>query len=319
MAKRTEEEQQETLAEETALIFALFWRLWDKGTLAPARRVHSESIGQLVTGLQLALGSNTQARVSPVMLDRVQAFFRAFLQPVSSRIGDVVVRSTAHVPVEVASSLDRLVARVSKQNVDLANRTRLHRLELAKRQREDELRRQVSEAVIQDLSASVTDKLGEIPSGAARVSDIIAAAGLSMSDSWWKIERVIRTRTSAVFNEAQSDAVEDLAKMFPGVRKRWTELVDDKTGTPLDSRVGIDSIVLHGQIAPPTGQFTMPNDPRAPAKMVGQSWAHPPNRPNDRSIITPWMPGWPASVYKVSGTSRVSVDYRTGRTSGSME
>ncbi len=76
---------------------------------------------------------------------------------------------------------------------------------------------------------------------------------------------------------------------------RWTEKVDDATGRPLDKRVAGDSLVLHGQLAAPVGLalFIMPGwgTDKTSSAMAGDTWYHPPNRPYDRAILTPWFPG----------------------------
>lgn len=145
------------------------------------------------------------------------------------------------------------------------------------------------------------------------VADVIDAVGETFDQQWWQIERVVRTETSENYNSAQAEAILNLELDYPGqIFKRWTELVDDATGQPLDKRVAPDSLVLHGQVARPGELFTMPADPRAPAKMIGSTWSHPPNRPNDRSILTPWMPTWgvPGWVYQGGAKMQLAVRRR---------
>jgi hypothetical protein len=105
--------------------------------------------------------------------------------------------------------------------------------------------------------------------------------------------------------------------------RRWTEYVDDATGRPLDARVANDSLVLHGQVCfqpegatfegrstflvGGTGGFTMPPDGRVNAKLWGKRYAHPPNRPNDRSRLVPWKPTWGVPAYMVVGGQRMDV------------
>lgn len=118
---------------------------------------------------------------------------------------------------------------------------------------------------------------------------------------WWRAERIVRTEQAWAYNATQLDALVANAEGFPDMRVRWTELVSDSTGAPLDNRVGVDSLAIHGQAVKPGGVFTMPaTAPRAdsegrtrvPDSLVGLSWAHPPNRPNDRATLQPWRPGW---------------------------
>lgn len=113
----------------------------------------------------------------------------------------------------------------------------------------------------------------------------------SLDGQWWIFERAARTEASFTVNQAQADLVRVNAKQLPGLSKRWTEMVDD-TGRPLDKKVAPDSLAMHGQIVAPDEKFIMPPDERAPAKMVGKSWDSPPNRPNDRAVVLPWMKEW---------------------------
>jgi hypothetical protein len=135
-------------------------------------------------------------------------------------------------------------------------------------------------------------KLLQIEMKGVNVREFVGRAADLTEDQWWQMERLVRTETSRSYNQAQSDAITEIARTTPGLWKRWTELVDDWSGSPLDNKVARDSLVLHGQVARVDGHFTMPPDQRAPAVMVGKTWAQPPNRPNDRAVLTPWMREW---------------------------
>lgn len=111
-------------------------------------------------------------------------------------------------------------------------------------------------------------------------------------NEWWQAERITRTEIAAAFSQTAKDGMQEAAKELPDLMMRWTEAVDDQTGEPLDDRVAPDSIAMHGQLAPPGGQFTMPPDPDVSEKMWGKSWDAPPNRPNDRAALAPWRPDW---------------------------
>lgn len=113
----------------------------------------------------------------------------------------------------------------------------------------------------------------------------------------WRIERVLRTEILYAHNAAERDAIRVASRTYPDMMMRWTERINDTTGQPMDKRVALDSMVLHGQLAPPGGSFVMPNDPNVDTRTWGKSWDHPPNRPHDRAILTPWrrswgIPGW---------------------------
>lgn len=117
---------------------------------------------------------------------------------------------------------------------------------------------------------------------------------------WNGAERIVRTELSYAYNATARATNEEQASEYDGeIWNQWTEHVEG--GVPLDDRVGDDSLALHGQVAPPGGMFTQPpTSPRGEEvseSLVGQTWMHPPNRPNDRSVLVPWrqqwgVPGW---------------------------
>jgi hypothetical protein len=109
--------------------------------------------------------------------------------------------------------------------------------------------------------------------------------------SWPGAERIVRTEQSYAFNLGHRDAMVEASSELDGLYMRWTEHVDDD-GDPLDSRVGTDSIAMHGQLAEPGGVFTMPTDDDVSKSLQGRRWEHPPNRPNDRAVLAPWRYGW---------------------------
>jgi hypothetical protein len=85
------------------------------------------------------------------------------------------------------------------------------------------------------------------------------------------------------------------------------------TGEPLDDRVAVDSLALHGQLADAAGFFTMPatapvadkkGQTMVPAALVGLQWEFPPNRPNDRAVLSPWMSGWGVPAWEWVGGRR---------------
>lgn len=120
-------------------------------------------------------------------------------------------------------------------------------------------------------------------------------------NEWWQGERIVRTEVAWAYNATHADGVQAARSDLPDIMMRWSEHVDDATYEPLDARVAVDSIAMHGQLALPNGKFTMPpSAPVAdskghsivPVALVGKSWAFPPNRPNDRAVLAPWRPGW---------------------------
>ncbi len=133
--------------------------------------------------------------------------------------------------------------------------------------------------------------------------DFIDAIGDVFEGNRWQIERLAVTEASWAYNAAQSEVIRNSSADIPDLMSRWTELVNDTTGQPYDNRVAVDSMVLHGQVTPPNGVFTMPSEERAPTKMRGRTWPFPPNRPHDRAVVMPWHRSWgvPGWIYRDGG------------------
>lgn len=130
---------------------------------------------------------------------------------------------------------------------------------------------------------------------------------------WWQGERIVRTEMAYAFNATHADGIEESSKEIPELMQRWEEHCDE-SGAPLDNRVGVDSIAMHGQVARAGEAFFMPDDaPFADAKgrtevpdsLVGLSWDFPPNRPNDRAVLAPWMEDWGVPGWEYKGGRRV--------------
>lgn len=154
-------------------------------------------------------------------------------------------------------------------------------------------------------------------------SETVAGLSGMVDQSRYRAERIVRTETSFAWNTAHATALDDASELIPGLFRRWVEYVDDQTGAPLDGRVANDSLVLHGQVCftptnatmearstflvGGTGGFEMPRDGRVNAKLWGRRYAHPPNRPNDRSRIVGWKTDWPVPAYMVVNGQRMDV------------
>ena len=165
---------------------------------------------------------------------------------------------------------------------------------------------QTAAAMSSDAAVRLKSKLLQMDVSLATYGDAIDVVGDFHDAEWWRVERAVKTEASRVYNAARTDAIIDLAHDHPGMLKRWTELVDDATGMPMDKRVGVDSIVLHGQVAAPLAMFTFPPDSRVP-KMVGMSWVQPPNRPQDRAVLLPWLPSFGMPAWKYVAGQRITM------------
>lgn len=163
--------------------------------------------------------------------------------------------------------------------------------------------RRFAESVSTAVEAALATALSLEETPADAIDRIRAAT----EDEWWKSERIIHTEMAVAYNTANTDSIVLLGKQFPGLSKRWCELVDDATGQPLDDRVAQDSMVLHGQITTMSGLFVMPPDNRVSPRVWNLTYFCSPNRPNDRSVTMPWRPGWGVPGYLWKDGQRVPV------------
>ncbi len=160
----------------------------------------------------------------------------------------------------------------------------------------------VTKAVEDQLTLSLVT--GETPYEATRrVVDTV-------HNHWWQAERITRTELAWAANAGHYDGIQAAARVNRGLMMRWVEHCSDD-GTPLDNRVAVDSMAMHGQVAPAGGQFTMPdtapNGEAVPDSLVGQSWMFPPNRPNDRAVLAPWRKAWGGTGWRYEDGERVPI------------
>jgi hypothetical protein len=149
--------------------------------------------------------------------------------------------------------------------------------------------------------------IGETLDGAVkRVHSVIG-------EEWWRAERVARTEVCYGVNRSHADGIGELAKEDPGLMSQWIEFCSPD-GQPLDARVGVDSIAMMGQVAPPGGLFTMPatapfpdakGKTQVPEGLVGKSWSVPPCRPNGRESIHAWKKEWGVPGWRYSNGRRI--------------
>jgi len=128
----------------------------------------------------------------------------------------------------------------------------------------------------------------------------------------WQGERIVRTEILSAYNSTQHDGLVEASEELPDLMMRWTELVSDSTEEGLDDRVAEDSLAMHGQVAPVGGSFKFPGDlpdgtplSKSSAHLMGKAWSFPPNRPNDRSSLTPVRPHWGIPGWQLVGGQRV--------------
>lgn len=112
--------------------------------------------------------------------------------------------------------------------------------------------------------------------------------------------RIARTETAYAYNAGHRDGIARAAKELDTLMSQWHEHADEQ-GRYLDDRVAVDSLAMHLQVAAPGEVFTQParsptpdadGETIVPESLAGDSWEFPPNRPNDRSVLIPWMKAW---------------------------
>lgn len=194
------------------------------------------------------------------------------------------------------------------QEITVDSDIRLRHIVEAARPRIEEMRR----STMASVGAQIEDQVQKAVTLAALAGEneaefLFNRLRVVLEDQWWRIERAIVTETAFAFNLAARLSIPDL-----GTMQRWTEMIDNH-GKPLDDKVADDSVELHAQVAPAGGMFVMPPNEKVP-EQVGRMWRCPPNRPNDRAILTPWSQGWGVPAWIWDGHKRKWLE-RTKRTS----
>lgn len=171
-------------------------------------------------------------------------------------------------------------------------------------------RHEVGNVMMNNLTKKLLSDLPYLASKSATTGSFIENISSLFYGEWYRVLRAVRTQTSALFNAVQAEVLRQASEEDKRLRLRWTELVDDITGIPMDDRVAEDSEALHGQLAKPGGLFTIPPQRAArlpDSRLIGKHWAHPPNRPNDRAVLSPWLPGWGIPGWYLSGRRVIEV------------
>lgn len=144
-------------------------------------------------------------------------------------------------------------------------------------------------------------------------SEAVDGIAETIEGEWWQGERIVRTEMSFAFNSAHHDGIVDAAADIPELMMRWEEQCDD-AGNPFDNRVAVDSIAMHAQVATPGKLFYMPDTSEipdakgrteVPAHLAGEAWPFPPNRPQDRAVLSPWMEDWGIPGWKYEDGDRI--------------
>jgi hypothetical protein len=290
------------------------------------RRLRSRAISTVERGATEAMRDDYQAGVKQaVKRASAVATLRSEVSPRDAKAVVAVARSLAAGMVDdIGSALSKQIERV-KREAQLTTAGFIGRMhpdapalaELAQGERA-----KLDEESIAKLGDGLGDAvasqfLATLEPGGLHMAQALDALQDSFGAVWYQVERFVRTEGAFAFNATCRESVEALADEIPGLAMRWTEYIDD-AGTRLDDRVADDSVLMHGQICPAGGVFTFPDPDSAPAGLallgtstmtglLGKSWRHPPNRPNDRATIAPWLPEYGVPGWSLVNGRRVAL------------
>jgi hypothetical protein len=151
---------------------------------------------------------------------------------------------------------------------------------------------------------------GETPLQAmARVQDVV-------DTSFYGAERIVRTESNHAWNQGHKEAIAEASDELDDLAMQWNEHCDEN-GQPLDKRVAVDSLAMHGQVADVGEQFFCPSislvadengETTVGRSLAGKWFACPPNRPNDRSVLAPWRKDWGIPGWRWNGRGRQWID-----------
>jgi hypothetical protein len=274
-----------------------------------------KSLRRTVPDLERNVFLASRGRVARGMLPRLTALARRWVGDVTTKLGRILGVLSEETAAESARALLATLGAITRRALRVADGATVRRVVAASRETllrahaESSARygARTLERIEDALRASARDK--STPRGAARA--VADAAELSLPDA----ERIVVTEGAYAFNRAAVDAALEARGEQPDLLLQWTE-VCEPDGRPADERTAVDSIAMHGQVAVPGEEFTCPADApfpdargrtQVPAALVGGTWEHPPNRPNDRAVLVPWDPSWGVPGWRLDGGWRVPV------------
>lgn len=290
-------------------------RLLDRRGLAPMKRLYDEAAAGMDRRLRQTIGrlpgsfTEHQQRLALAQLKQGQALISKRL---AGELGDLTLEAQKEALRGLSAGLTKLERVFTGAEITLPV-DEAARFAGVIDQRRTSLLKMHSESmgrygarVVTDMEGALSASLimGETPNAAIdRIQEV-------MEGEWYQAERIVRTETAWAHNATTRDGLEDAAEELPDLRMQWNEQVDE-AGNPLDDRVGLDSLAMHGQVADVDGEFTMPPKTRdgqaVSSGLVGESWAFPPNRPNDRAIVVPWRKEWGVPGWEFKGGRRVPI------------
>lgn len=296
-------------------------RVIDRTAMRPARSAFNIEGGIMHRAVRASEKGRLMLPADHSAIHRMQGTVSGHVRAMTDRIGTALASATRGTLEESLRGLGGFVERVNGDAGSLNDDTVVRSLVAHRRTLIEAARKQAMTRLAREVELKIKRRLHDVANTeGARVRDMVAAVNDELENQWWQVERIVRTESAVAYNVAQADGIKELARSVRGLKMRWTELIDDATGQPFDNRVAVDSFAMHGQVAAIGGQFTMPPGlPRGSAvghgkkasrgfqHMVGQSWAQPPNRPNDRAVLTPWLKAWGVPGWVFQNGRRVNL------------
>lgn len=274
-------------------------RLIDRRGVAAVKEVYDVAVDELGRRLsRVARPGTMTAGQARALMSQARAAGADISRRLAGALGDASLEAQREALEALASDIAKLEREFTGATVDLPIEEAARFRGLIDKRRTSLMRAHKTSMarygahVVKKVEDQISRSLLAGETGREAVARVAKAADVE----WWAAERVVRTEIAWAQNAAHADGIGESAQELSGLMMRWSEHVDDATYEPFDDRVGVDSVAMHGQLAKPGGVFTMPpttaRGREVPDALVGESWGHPPNRPNDRAVLSPWRPGW---------------------------
>lgn len=234
--------------------------------------------------------------IDPALIALLVAWVTSRIADLTVELGKALLGSARATVRESLRSLNSFLKRLKGGSSPLDDDARVRAIYDMRAAQLASMRQATISSLGLGMNQRLRDVLMQAVPGEDRAGDIIQRVGAAIDGEWWRVERIVATETAFAYNEAQADGMLEVARQDPrfrGLLMRWTEKISD-AGVPHDKRVAPDSIAMHAQLAPPGGMFIMPPDAAAhkiSSTLLHRSWPFPPNRPHDRAVLTPWLPG----------------------------
>lgn len=287
-------------------------RLQDRSAIFPMQRAYDQERDKTVAQAKRMFKGQLTQDVNMHHRRKVLELLESRADEITNKVREILKKTTHESVTEgmrhAQTSLSRFFgkATILDDPSEFARLRKTIERTLAK-DRQDVLN-EFADTFNKDLRSRMIDRADALD---PQVRDMVEAIESILDANWWRIERMAKTETSLAYNMAIQAAMSAVAKDFKTkIWLRWCELIDETTQIPLDEFVCGDSIVMHGQVALPGKLFTMPKLPMGEAdaaalRLQGQSWSCPPNRPNDRAVLSLWVPETGLMAYVVRNGKRV--------------